>query len=105
MSSAEDNVALARARADAAKARLDDSIADLRERVDPRTLARHATDGLREQGEAAVAVAKRNPGIAAGAAAAAGLLLIRRPVMALFGRGRTKSETHTTRKGTKGNPQ
>lgn len=111
MSDTPDGVALARERARIAKARLDESVGALRERIDPRTLAKHAAEDLREQGEAAVAVARRNPGIAVAAAAVAGLLLVRRPVMALFrGRGRrgdvsNHSVTHTAREGTKGKPQ
>lgn len=112
MSDTPDGVALARERARVAKARLDESVVALRERVDPRTLARHAAEDLREQGEAAVAVAQRNPGIAATAAVAAGLLLIRRPLLALFRRGRKspkyapeQSVTHPARKGVKGKSQ
>jgi len=112
MNDSTDPVVIAEARAKIARARLDDSVAALRERVDPRTIGRNAFDGLREQGEAAVAVARRNPRIVAGALAAAGLLIVRRPVLALFRRRRKDTKvvaehsiTHTARKGVKGKPQ
>ena len=85
----------------AAKARLDETVTALRDRVDPRTLAKHAADGLREQGEVAVDVARRNPGVAAAALAAAGLLIVRRPILALF-RRKKKPVPHIARKGAKG---
>lgn len=112
MSDTPDGVALARERARVARARLDESVAALRERVDPRTLAKHAGEDVRARGEAAVAVVRRNPGIAAAAAVAAGLLLMRRPLIALFRRGRKNlknapehSVTHPARKGVKGKSQ
>jgi hypothetical protein len=104
MSDAEQKLALAQAQARDAKARLDETLGALRERVDPRTLAKHAADGLREQGEAAAAVARRNPGVAGAALAAAVLLLVRRPVMSLF-RRKKKPVSHTARKGAKGYSQ
>lgn len=104
MSDAENNLAAARAQAREAKARLDETAGALRDRVDPRTIAKHAAEGLREQGEAAAAVAQRNPGVVAAALTAAGLLLVRRPVMALF-RRKKKSVPHITRKGAKGYSQ
>ncbi|WP_242146616.1 DUF3618 domain-containing protein [Sphingomonas sp. BAUL-RG-20F-R05-02] len=101
MSAADENLALAQTQARAAKARLDETVGALRDKVDPRTIARHAADGLREQGEVAAAVAQRNPGVVAAILTAAGVLLIRRPVMALF-RRKKKSVPHITRKGAKG---
>ncbi|SDA12970.1 hypothetical protein [Sphingomonas sp. NFR15] len=117
MSGAVDPVAAAEERARIARARLETSAAALRERVDPRTVARNAAEGLREQAEAAAAVARRNPGIVAGTLAVAGLLIARRPVLALFRRrgkdtaggdtagGAKHSITHTAREGAKGKPQ
>lgn len=112
MSDAVDPVVVAQERARLARARLEDTVATLRERVDPRTIAKNAAEGLLEQGEAAAAVARRNPGVVVGALAAAGLLLVRRPVLALFRRRRkdTKASpkhsiTHTAREGAKGKPQ
>ncbi|RZF66126.1 hypothetical protein EWE75_01700 [Sphingomonas populi] len=112
MSDPVDSVAAAQERARLAKMRLEGSVAALRERVDPRSIARKAADGLREQGEAAAGAALRNPGIVAGALAAAGLLIARRPVLALFRRRHKDTKaaskhsiTHTAREGTKGKPQ
>jgi len=112
MSDALDPVVVAQERARIARARLESSVAALRERVDPRTIAKNAANGLREQGEAAAAVALRNPGIVAGALAAAGLLIVRRPILALFRRRRKDPKgaakhciTHTAREGAKGKPQ
>lgn len=104
MSDAAERLAIAQAKAHDAKARLDGTLAALREKVDPRTLARNAADGLREQGEAAAAAARRNPAIAGAALAMAGLLLARRPVLALF-RRKKKPVSHTPRKGAKGYSQ
>lgn len=112
MSDAVDPVVAAQERARIARARLEDSVSALRKRVDPRTIAKNATEGLREQGEAAAAVARRNPGIVAGAIAVVGLLIVRRPVLALFRRRRKDTKvapkhsiTHTAREGAKGKPQ
>lgn len=104
MSDAEHNLTVAQAQARAARVRLDDTIAALRDRVDPRTIAKHAADGLREQGEAAAAVAQRNPRVVAAGLTVAGLLLVRRPVLALF-RRKKKSAPHISRKGAKGYSQ
>jgi len=101
MSGAEDKLAIAEAQARDAKARLDETLVALRERVDPRAIAKNAAEGLREQGEAAAAVAQRNPGVAMAALGAVGLLLIRRPVMALF-RRKNKPVRYNARRGSKG---
>lgn len=65
MSNADDARAVAQLRADAARAKLTQTLVHLQARVNPRALARDAIDELRETGmsiaQQAIDAAKRNP--------------------------------------------
>ena len=86
-----DSVALAEAEAGAARARMNATLATLQARIAPKALAQEAAQGLLDKGQAVadtgMAVARRNPIAVAGAIAAAGLLLARKPIARLFTRG------------------
>lgn len=80
----------AQARANRARARLNDDVSELRARLDPEALtqavkrqAANATNAATRAGANAV---RRNPGATAGALAAIVLLLARRPIARLFRR-------------------
>lgn len=91
MTVAPDNIKLARARADAARARLTDTVGEIKAHLAPESILHNVGEKLKDNGQAiaqsGMETARRNPAIAAGAAAAAVLLLARRPIARLFGRG------------------
>lgn len=81
-------IALAEAEALAARARLSSTLETLQVRLDPKAVARKATQDVVDSGEkaarAGAKVVKDNPGATAGVAAALGLFLVRKPLMALW---------------------
>lgn len=83
---------VAEARAARAKRRLGATVGALQSRLDLRTVARDAVDGLTDTGEKAlrggVDAAIRHPGRVAGALALAAALLGRRRIAALVGKSR-----------------
>jgi ElaB/YqjD/DUF883 family membrane-anchored ribosome-binding protein len=78
-------IAEARARSFAAKAQLDRSVAQAKERLSPRSLANHAVDGVKTKAEQiagdGAAVVKDRPAVAMAAAGVAVLLIVRRPML------------------------
>lgn len=75
---------------DAARARVTQTLGDLQERLNPKTLARNAARDLTEAGsviaDKGAHTLKRNPGAVAGATAVAGLFLARHRIAGLFRR-------------------
>lgn len=91
MASGPQDVAVAQARAAAARAQLNVTVERLQARLEPAVLARNAVETVSGGGQRALAasrgVARRNPAVLAGAAALIGLLLVRKPLARrLFGR-------------------
>ena len=84
MSGTKADVARAEAEAAAARARIEDTLVRLRQRIDPRVRARETWHDVRERGQElgddAVEFAYERPGIVASAAGAGALLLLRRPL-------------------------
>lgn len=82
-----DDVIAARARAAAARARLSGTIDTLQTRLSPRALARDTVDSIADSSERALRngadTVRRNPGLAAGVVALAGLWLARDRVKAM----------------------
>ena len=91
------SLALAEARAAAARERLNRTIGALQVKLDPRLLARGAMDGLTESGTKAlrtsVDTAKTHPEIVAGVGALAVAWLGRRRIASLFRRRHTHGAT------------
>ena len=93
----------ARGEADAAKARMMGTVEEVKARLAPGKLASDAVQTAKNKGivaaDDAVGAVKDRPGLAAGIAGAATLLIARKPIFAgiarLFGRKR-RSDTHTT---------
>lgn len=77
-------VASAELRVALARARLNDTVEDIRQRIKPDMLLRDVWDGVRDKSTAladeAVSTAKARPGAAAGVAAGVALLAMHRPV-------------------------
>ncbi len=75
---------------DAARARVTQTLGELQDRLNPRTLARNAARDLTEAGsviaDKGAHTLKRNPGAVAGATAVAGLFLARHRIAGLFRR-------------------
>lgn len=92
-------IASARARASAARNRLADALAALKQRLLPRTLARNLAQDIAAKGQeaaqAGVDVAKARPGVAIGAAAVAALLLARKPIARAIGIAKTGEPPET----------
>lgn len=92
------DVARAQAEAAAARARIADTVGQLRLRLDPRVRAKEAWEDVRERGQElgddAVEFAYERPRIVASAVAVGALLLLRRPIFRfarwLIGRRRSK---------------
>jgi len=82
-------ITAARARALAARTRLDASVAHAKARLSPRTLAADAVDSATEKAagaaQSAVAFARERPAVAATGAGVIALLLARRPLLNLLG--------------------
>lgn len=80
------------ARAAEARARLNASLGALQSRLAPKTLAQNAVQSVVDKGQAAAQTgldtARKHPAAFAGAAAAIGLFLVRRPIARLFTRHR-----------------
>ncbi len=80
---------------DQARARVTQTLGQLQDRLNPRTLARNAARDLTEAGtviaDKGAHTLKRNPGAVAGATAVAGLFLARHRIFNLF---RRKSRDH-----------
>ncbi|MDP1026063.1 DUF3618 domain-containing protein [Sphingomonas sp. KR1UV-12] len=85
--SAKLDLAAAELEAAAARQRLSDTVNNLQARLDPKLLAEDARQVGLTAARASVNGARRNPGVVAGALAAAGLLLARHRIAGLF-RGR-----------------
>lgn len=85
-----DSLAKAEIERDAARARVTQTLGDLQDRLNPRTLARNAARELTEAGgviaDKGAHTLKRNPGAVAGATAVAGLFLARHRIAGLFRR-------------------
>lgn len=84
----------AEAEALAARARLAATLETLQARLDPKTVAKKATQDVVDAGEKAARVGAeavmQNPGKTAGVAAAIGLFLIRKPLLSLLRRRRDR---------------
>ena len=84
----DSSVTAAEARAANARDRLVRTLGALQDRLDPKTVAREAMDGIADTGQqalgSAVEVAQRNPGKVAAAAAAVVLFAARHRIFALF---------------------
>ena len=82
-----DSVSIAEIEAAAARARLGATLSTLQARLAPKALAQDAAQGLLDKGQALAAdgveVARRNPLTVAGAVAALGLFLVRKPLARL----------------------
>lgn len=93
-------LAAAEQEAEAARARMNGTVALLQERLEPKRLAREARGGLIDARDAAVEragdIARRRPGALAGAVAAAGLFLGRHRIARLLRRRRTKATSDAT---------
>lgn len=81
-------VRLAAAEVDAAAARdrLNDTVARLQSKLDPKLLARQATDEARAAGVKGADYARDNPRLVGGVAGAIALFLLRKPLSRLFRR-------------------
>jgi len=90
MTDAERDVAAAKAQAEAARQRLFGTVAALKHKLDPGTIANHAAEDLRERATAAAQIGvdavRRHPGPVAAVATAAAAWLARRHIFALFRR-------------------
>jgi ElaB/YqjD/DUF883 family membrane-anchored ribosome-binding protein len=88
-----DTVSVAEAQAAAARVRFGATLSTLQKRLAPRTLAQEAASGLLEKGQTVaqdgIEIARRNPFTVAGAVAALGLFLARKPIAKLLTRGDT----------------
>lgn len=73
-----------------ARRRLDGTVAELQARLDPKLLAQEAKDAGTAAALAGVESARRNPGIVAGIAAAAGLFLARGRIRTALRRRRAR---------------
>ncbi len=75
---------------DAARAQVSQTLGQLQDRLNPKTLARNAARDLTEAGtviaDKSAHTLKRNPGTVAGATAVAGLFLARHRIAGLFRR-------------------
>lgn len=89
-------ISTARARALAARARLDASVAHAKARLSPRTLAAEAVDNAADKAvgaaQSGVQFARDRPAVVAATAGAIGLLLARRPLLNLLGFGPKNSD-------------
>ncbi|KQM65078.1 hypothetical protein ASE75_08520 [Sphingomonas sp. Leaf17] len=87
-------LALAEAEALAARARLAATLETLQSRLDPKAMAKKATQDVVDASEKAARVGaeavKDNPGKAAGVAAAIGLFLVRKPLLSMLRRRRDR---------------
>ncbi|WP_326524461.1 hypothetical protein [Sphingomonas sp.] len=85
---ADPALAAARARAIAARARLDASIERAKTRLSPRTLAAGAVETAKDKAFAAAETGldavRQRPAVAAAVAGAVGLFLARKPLLGLF---------------------
>lgn len=79
-------LAAAEVDAAAAKDRLDDTVARLQSKLDPKLLAKEATDEAKRVGNKGVALARENQQILGGLAGGVLLYLIGRPLLRLFRR-------------------
>ncbi len=79
-------LAIAELQAAEARQRLSETVAQLQARLDPKALAEDAKQAGLLAAKAGLDGARRNPGIMAGAVAAAGLLLARHRIFELVGR-------------------
>lgn len=90
------NVVAARARALSAKVQLDTSLRHAKSRLNPRSLAADAVDNAADRAmdaaQSGVQIARERPAVAAAAVGAIGLLLARRPILRLFGFGRSADD-------------
>lgn len=97
MTTPPDQVAVAKAREAAARYRLLATIDDLKNRVNPKILAREAANDLKIKGENAarsgVATIRTYPALFAGGTGAVLLLLARRRILGLFRRRPKPSKT------------
>lgn len=93
MSDASERLARAQADADAARQRLNDTLATVQARLNPRSLARESLEFAGEKAREGADVAAQHPGKVAGVAIAAGLWFGRHRIARLF---RRKHETHGT---------
>ena len=91
-------LALAEARANGARERLNGTLASLQRRLDPRTVARNAFGGIADNGVRAmhngVEAVRNNPAKVAGAAALIAAFLARHRLGALFGRARDDDDNN-----------
>ena len=87
-------LSLAEAEAIAARARLAATLETLQARLDPKTVAKKATQDVVVAGEKAARIGAdavmQNPGKSAGVAAVVGLFLIRKPLLSLLRRRRER---------------
>jgi len=83
-------LALAEIERDLARERVMQTLGEVQDRLNPKTLARKAAQDLTEAGtaiaDASMHTVKRNPGTVAGATALAGLFLARHRIAGLFRR-------------------
>lgn len=69
-----------------ARQRLSGTVAALQAKLDPSRFANRTLREVQVVGDVSAAIAKQNRGVIAGAVAAIGLFLLRRPLMRLFSR-------------------
>jgi hypothetical protein len=81
-------IKMKRREAEAAKARLSNTVAAIRHRTSPKVIAQEAVDNAREKGtllaETSISAVKENPQTATAAAVAATAFLFRKPIGRLF---------------------
>lgn len=86
---ADPTLIAARARALAARQRLDASLAQAKDRLNPRSLAADAVDGARDKAvevaQTGLQVARERPAVAAAVVGAIGLVLARKPLAGWVG--------------------
>ena len=86
-------LAAARARAVAARERLDASIDHAKARLSPRTLAADAVETAKDKAVAGIDAVRERPAAAAAVAGAVGLFLARKPLLGLLRRRDATPET------------
>ncbi|MBN8807255.1 MAG: hypothetical protein J0I47_03310 [Sphingomonas sp.] len=96
------DVAAAQAKADLARRRLLSTAATLKERLSPGSLARTATEKLKDTGtglaRSSVETVKEHPLPAIGVVAAIAAFFTRKPLARLFGRGKAKPDPIRSRR-------
>ena len=84
--STNDPVVSAQRRSTRARDELSDTLAALKQRLGPKTIARNVAQGVSEKSTDAVHVVKAYPGVAAGLAGLAALFFARKPIVRAISR-------------------